>query len=231
LDAKEAAAAAAAAAAATAAAAAAAAAAPAPAAVAVADAAAAQEGQPLKRRRTVPPPSPPPPPPPPPKSKTSRFRGVAKSGSRWYAQIHHGGKNFSLGLHDEEEGAARAFDAKARKLGVEERFLNFPVGLPPREGPPPDRRSRMRLGASGFRGVSLKKDGRFLACFRGPDRTVSSLHDSAEEAALAFDKWARKAGLGEEMVNYPRGGLPSAELEAEEADLVAWLAGGGAGRA
>jgi len=145
-----------------------------------------------------------------------RFRGVSLiSGSRWEARIKHKGKNHYLGRFVVEEEAARAHDAKARELGIAEYWLNYPVGLPPREGPPPDRRSSKPVGAAGFRGVCLQPSGRYHAHFISGSKNTYSTHDTAEAAARAWDEMAREAGRSEEGLNFPRGGQPTA------ADLAA----------
>jgi len=141
-----------------------------------------------------------------------RFKGAYKAGpSRWSAQVWHNGKKYNLGHFDEEEEAARAYDAKARELGVEEHWLNYPVGLPPRVGPPPDRRSSKPVGAAGFRGVSLQSSGRYKAMFQSRgSKNASSTHDTAEAAARWWDAMAREAGRSEAGLNFPRGGQPTA---------------------
>jgi len=141
---------------------------------------------------------------------TLRFRGVFVSGSRWDARIKHNGKRHNLGLFDEEEDAARAYDAKARELGLEEHWLNYPVGLHLREGPPPSRRSIKPVGAAGFRGVRLQPSGRYQAKFLSGSKNTYSSHDTAEAAARAWDAMAREAGRSEVGLNFPRGGQPNA---------------------
>lgn len=60
----------------------------------------------------------------------SRYKGVARNptvSARWRAYINCAGKRTYLGYFDTEEGAARAYDAKARALHGEFARLNFPV--------------------------------------------------------------------------------------------------------
>jgi len=142
--------------------------------------------------------------------KRARYRGVTASGPRWKAEIRHGGKHYSLGTHDLKADAARAYDAKARELGVLEVYLNFPVGLPPREGPPPSRCGK-QIGAAGFKGVTRRVGGRYQAkIYSGGKQAASSYHDTAEAAARAYDAFARADGRPEAGLNFPRGGQPSA---------------------
>jgi len=62
------------------------------------------------------------------KSKTlSRFRGVSfsKRKQKWFAAIRADGRKLWLGYFDNEEDAARAYDAAARKYHGEFARLNF----------------------------------------------------------------------------------------------------------
>lgn len=50
--------------------------------------------------------------------KSSKFKGVSwhKHSQKWYAYIQAGGKMRGLGYYDDQEDAARAYDAEARKV-------------------------------------------------------------------------------------------------------------------
>jgi len=58
--------------------------------------------------------------------KSSQFVGVMRHGDRWKVKITHEGKEYYLGLFDDEIEAALAWDAKARELHGEFAYLNFP---------------------------------------------------------------------------------------------------------
>jgi hypothetical protein len=64
---------------------------------------------------------------------TSRFKGVSwfKRNSKWRAKITYKGKRIFLGYFDDEEAAARAYDAKARELFGEFAWLNLPEDTKP----------------------------------------------------------------------------------------------------
>ena len=59
---------------------------------------------------------------------SSRYRGVLwyARKHKWKAALHAGGKSTHLGYYDDEEQAARAYDAKARELYGDTARLNFP---------------------------------------------------------------------------------------------------------
>jgi hypothetical protein len=60
-------------------------------------------------------------------STTSRFRGVYwdKRKKCWVARIMEKGVQYSLGEHDDERAAARAYDDAVLRLGADTRKLNF----------------------------------------------------------------------------------------------------------
>ena len=56
---------------------------------------------------------------------TSRFKGVSRTGKRWLARIHFGGREIYLGCFGTEEEAAKAFDTAASYYQGEFAYLNF----------------------------------------------------------------------------------------------------------
>ncbi len=62
---------------------------------------------------------------------SSRFKGVSrdKNSGKFRAYIYKDGKQITLGSFepDQEEDAARAYDAKAKELYQEHAYLNFPM--------------------------------------------------------------------------------------------------------
>ncbi len=58
---------------------------------------------------------------------SSQFKGVMwdKRRSQWQVQIGHNGKKIFIGYFDDEQEAARAYDAKAKELYGEFAALNF----------------------------------------------------------------------------------------------------------
>lgn len=60
------------------------------------------------------------------KPSSSQFKGVSRQGCKWAAQISTGGRARVLGRFDDEEVAARAYDAEASIVYGEFARLNFP---------------------------------------------------------------------------------------------------------
>ncbi len=61
-------------------------------------------------------------------NSSSKYKGVMwdKRRGKWQAQIGHNGKKIFIGYFDDEETAARAYDAKAKELYGKYAALNFP---------------------------------------------------------------------------------------------------------
>jgi hypothetical protein len=66
-----------------------------------------------------------------PRGGASKFKGVykAKCGKKWGARIKHDGATMHLGTFSEEENAARAYDAAAKKYHGEFCSTNERFGL------------------------------------------------------------------------------------------------------
>ena len=116
--------------------------------------------------------------------------------AQWSTLIRLGSKSVRLGSFSDEEEAARAYDAEARKHYTEETLpqqehyggFNFPAG---------ERAAIKDVAAptsSRFRGVSRNtKSGKFMAAltFGGKRHTLGHYADE-EDAARAYDAEARK---------------------------------------
>jgi hypothetical protein len=64
------------------------------------------------------------------KDSCSGFKGVGIRRKRWLAKIKVDGKTVHLGMFDDKESAARAYDAAARIHHGEFAYLNFPDQQP-----------------------------------------------------------------------------------------------------
>ena len=150
---------------------------------------------------------------------TSVYRGVSRATQRgkWVATLRFDGKRQHLGLFDDEEEAARAYDAEARKHYTEET-------LPQQEQhggfsfPPGERaaiKSVVAPPSSAFRGVNWDaKSSKWKAQLKVGGKTKSLGHfEDESKAARAFDEEARKHFTEETLplqgqrggFNFPKG--------------------------
>ena len=118
---------------------------------------------------------------------SSKYRGVTwnKGDSKWLAKISVKGKTKYLGIFNEEEDAARAFDAEARRVRGAKASVNFP-------------QTEMEIKRAGYsskyRGVSWHKGhNKWRAEVRMEGKKVYLGHyDNEAEAALAYDVYVAK---------------------------------------
>ena len=75
----------------------------------------------------------------------SRFTGVRRNSSRWRASIKVRGSTVTIGDFDDEEDAARAFDAAVARYELAGRTLNFPGEAPLASALPPSPAPLSRL--------------------------------------------------------------------------------------
>ena len=192
-----------------------------------------------------------------PGKESSPYVGVCRSRSEttpWKAQIWHDGRTHFLGSYVDEEDAARAYDAGARRLrGENAKGLNFPK---PAASPKQRKPAAAAAGGSGprssrYAGVTLKA-GRWqaqiwhegkqhhLGTFAEVTPTPPPLFTFAsltpvppgvlqeEQAARAFDSAARRM-RGEQAVglNFPKQPGPWTEAECAQLKLLVDREGAG----
>jgi hypothetical protein len=140
-----------------------------------------------------------------------------KKGQKWVANIRHDGKHIHLGLFNNEQDAAKAFDAKARELRGEQQAhggrsskwhwcrLNFPTAQEEayakeqgmsthEEHTERDTKAAEQNYKSRFVGVNWHNQGRKWAAnirHDGKQIHLGSFHDE-QDAAKAFDAKARE---------------------------------------
>ncbi|CAK0785404.1 hypothetical protein CVIRNUC_008613 [Coccomyxa viridis] len=144
--------------------------------------------------------------------KSSLYRGVTlfRPTGKWRAQISANGKTTSLGDHDTEEEAARAFDRAAINKDGSRARTNFPVDQYETEVDDLQKMSQTELVAmlrsrarksgtqtSHYRGVSLlKQTGKWHAQINvGGKQVHLGFFPTEEEAARAYDRAAINKGL------------------------------------
>eukprot|EP01045_Picozoa_sp_COSAG04_P006122 COSAG04_NODE_297_length_17610_cov_6.873451_4_plen_575_part_00 len=185
-----------------------------------------------------------------PGKESSPYVGVCRSRSEatpWKAQIWHDGRTHFLGSYVDEEDAARAYDAGARRLrGENTKGLNFPKPAASPKAAAGPRSSR-------YAGVTLKAGrwqaqiwhegkqhhlGTFAEVTLNPDPAAAFLfcvaHTDApavlqeEQAARAFDSAARRM-RGEQAVglNFPKQPGPWTEGECAQLKLLVDREGAG----
>ena len=132
--------------------------------------------------------------------KKSQYRGVSRrANGKWTAQLCHRGIPEDLGHFDDEISAARAYDARARVLGLHSR-CNFDED----DEPPPQKNVQGGTGYSAYLGVTYQK-GKYQAQVRVGLESNEYLgrFDDERDAARAYDVRAKQ--LGKEC-NFPDAG-------------------------
>lgn len=124
------------------------------------------------------------------KGTTSKYIGVtwSKRDLKWRACIGHNYKVKHLGLFDNEEDAAYAYDNALREAEIDENFkvYNFnQIMVIPQKS----KRTKKRNTTSKYIGVSMNQNGKWKAQIRH-NYKVNYLgqYENEEEAARAYDK-------------------------------------------
>ena len=144
---------------------------------------------------------------------TSKFRGVCwlKDKHKWLAQINREGKHFYLGVYDNEEDAARAYDTKALELHGKNAYRNFsnPVKYKHMSFQTAHRITVLHLhpptynNKSGFKGVCPDQGKCRAQIHHKGKQYYLGIFNTAIEAAKAYDKMARKLFGKNCYLNFP----------------------------
>lgn len=137
-------------------------------------------------------------------SRSSQYKGVARQGKKWTAQISEGNqKSKYLGSFNDERAAASAYNRAALERFGEFAVLNdVPSEVEDTPNPP---RFHKKKGSSQYRGVCRDgRSGKWIAQFqRGTKSCYLGLHATEEEAARAWDRKARELFGDAAPLNFP----------------------------
>jgi len=136
------------------------------------------------------------------KSKTGFF-GVTKNtkGNKYSASIQINGKHKNLGSFDTAKQAAKTYDKEAIKLRKPFSTLNYPKKAP--VGYTPIQKALRTNNTVGYRGVSKNRKNFETKIVIGGKRTYMGTHDTAKEAAIAYDRAVLKANKSTTLLNFP----------------------------
>jgi hypothetical protein len=142
---------------------------------------------------------------------SSQYRGVSwfKRDNKWAAYIKYDGKLHHLGLFEDEEKAARAYDRAAREHRGEKAQLNFPTKKEQAAVEAKQQRwVKCGEAPSKYRGVNWnKRNSKWIAqiSYDGKNRGLGSFEDE-EEAARTYDRAARAHKGEKAQLNFPAEG-------------------------
>ena len=133
--------------------------------------------------------------------KEVKYKGVRKSGKKFYAQIGIDGTTQGLGTFDTPKEAAQAFDRAAIQTGRATSKLNFLDQIP--KNYKPKKKKLMSNNTTGYRGV-YKDGNRFMARITtGGKQHYIGNFGTAKEAAIAWDHCAINSRRLRSDLNFP----------------------------
>ena len=111
------------------------------------------------------------------------------------------GRSKFLGSYDTAKQAAKAYDKEAIKLRKPFSKLNYPKKAP--AGYTPIQQPLLSTNTVGYRGV-YKQRKKFAASIKiGGKNSYLGTHDTAKEAAIAYDRAVLKANKSTTLLNFP----------------------------
>ena len=130
-----------------------------------------------------------------------KYKGVQKSGKKFYAQICIDSKVQNLGTFDTAKKAARAYDRAAMQAGRPPTKLNYQDKVP--MDYKPKKKKLSSRNTIGYRGV-FKEGNRFRAAIYIDGRThYLGYFGTPKEAAIAWDLAAIQAKRPRSDLNFP----------------------------
>ena len=137
--------------------------------------------------------------------KTSQYRGVRwhRVQEKWQAGIQHAGKHYYLGLHEQEQDAANAYNTAKEQI-KRGTFKAAAAAAKAARKKPGDANSR----SSKYRGVRWQRQQKKWYAglqFQGKHYYLG-FHPTEEEAARAYDKKSRELRGTKALLNLPNDG-------------------------
>jgi hypothetical protein len=150
---------------------------------------------------------------------TVGYRGVAKKGKKYRADITIVGKITYIGTYDTAKEAAIAFDRAVLKVNKSTSLLNFPDMVHNLDVEPKRKKLKpLSTNTTGYRGV-CKRGKRFQANIYMNNKQIQvGKFDTAIGAALAYDQAAIKAGKPNHTLNFPDGLPIKQESDIDESE-------------
>ena len=134
------------------------------------------------------------------KNKSGYF-GVYKESSGQYRMSIMANGKVKIGLYDTAKQAAKAYDKEAIKLRRPLSKLNCPKKAP--VGYTPVQQALLSTNTVGYRGVYKNGKNFTATIWVGKNRTNLGTHETAKEAAIAYDRAVLKANQSTTLLNFP----------------------------
>lgn len=141
------------------------------------------------------------------RGSSSKYKGVSwrDDSKKWLAKIKIDKKDFRIGLFENEDEAAKAYNQVAKEIYGEDYLLNV-IGIDNRvETTEKELRAKAtrKVGSSGIKGVRFNKGAWRARIWVDGKENYLGTFNTAEEAAKAYDKEAYKLHGNKAILNFP----------------------------